>query len=103
MKIYISGPVTGTDDYKERFEKAAEKIRKKGHEAINPIDLQKILDPETTTWAQYMSAAIGLLQACDAAFFLDAWQLSRGATKERNAARTYGILIFDDSTGIPRA
>lgn len=25
MKVYISGPVTGTDDYVERFQKAEDK------------------------------------------------------------------------------
>ena len=103
MKIYISGPITGTADFKERFEAAAQKIRENGHEAVNPVKLHDILDPATTTWAQYMSAALGLLYACDAALFLPGWQLSKGATKERNAARNGGLLIFDDPEDLPRS
>lgn len=103
MKIYISGPITGTADYKERFEKAAQKITANGHEAVNPVKLHDILDPATTTWAQFMSAATGLLYACDAALFLPGWQLSKGAMKERHAARNGGLLIFDDPEDLPRS
>ena len=27
MRVYISGPITGTDDYMERFAEAEEKLR----------------------------------------------------------------------------
>lgn len=103
MKIYISGAITGTTDYEKRFGDAAKKIRENGHEAVNPVDLHAILDPATTTWAQYMSAATGLLYACDAALFLPGWQLSKGAMKERHAARNGGLLIFDDPEDLPRS
>ena len=91
-KVYISGPITGTDDYKKRFAEAAEAIKGKGYEAVNPVDLQEILSEKTTTHAQYMSAALGLLYACDAVLFLPGWQNSKGALKEHTAARTCGLL-----------
>lgn len=103
MKIYISGAITGTTDYKERFGAAAKKIRENGHEAVNPVDLHAILNPETTTHGQYMSAALGLLYACEAVYFLPGWQLSKGAMKERHAARNGGLLIFDSAEDLPRS
>ena len=101
-KIYISGPITGTTDYKERFREAAEAVKKKGFEAINPVELQSILSEKTTTHAQYMSAALGLLYACEAVLFLPGWQNSKGAVKEHTAARTCGLLRFYDLTEIPQ-
>lgn len=103
MKIYISGRITGTDDFKPRFNLAAIEILRKGHEAINPVGLQKILAPETTSWAQYMAAALGLLYASDAVLLLPDWENSKGAQKERAAARRLGMRIFYDPKEIPNA
>lgn len=36
MKIYISGPITGTRYYMERFRKAEEKLTAAGHTVYNP-------------------------------------------------------------------
>ena len=101
MKIYISGRITGTDDFKTRFNLAAIEIRRKGHEAINPVGLHKILQPETTSWARYMAAALGLLYASDAILLLPNWENSKGAQKERAAALRLGMRIFYDPKEIP--
>lgn len=101
MKIYIAGKITGTDDFIERFGAAAKKIREKGHTPVSPISLQDILPQENTTHAQYMSACFGLMRACEGAYFLPDWQESKGARAERGAARLFGLLIFEEETGIP--
>ena len=49
MKIYISAPISGTSDYRERFDVAERCIEAKGHEGINPCKLDAILKPETTS------------------------------------------------------
>ena len=36
MRTYISGPITGTTDYKERFAVAEQAINAAGYVAINP-------------------------------------------------------------------
>lgn len=36
MRVYISGPITGTEDYMERFAKAEEKLTAAGHQVYNP-------------------------------------------------------------------
>ena len=101
MKIYISGPISGMKDYKARFDVAAQQIRAKGHEAINPCDLNRILDPATTSWTQYMLADIGLLKACDAIVQLDGWESSRGAKLEHAEAVKYGIKVYKRLENIP--
>lgn len=56
--IYISGKITGTDDYKDRFLKAEQKLRSRGFDVLNPVKvgewLERYLAPEVPTWIQYM-------------------------------------------------
>ena len=37
--IYISGPITGTSDYMERFEKAEKELIENGYSVINPAEV----------------------------------------------------------------
>ena len=37
MKVYISLPVTGTSDYKERSEAIEKVLTEQGHTVINPV------------------------------------------------------------------
>jgi hypothetical protein len=39
MKTYISGAITGTTDYMERFEKAEQLLKAQGREVVNPTKL----------------------------------------------------------------
>lgn len=39
MTIYISGKITGTTDYLNRFKEAEQHLKKAGHEVINPAEL----------------------------------------------------------------
>ena len=49
MKIYISGAITGTDDYMERFVKAEKELTENGYSAINPAKVNAQL-PEDTSY-----------------------------------------------------
>ena len=100
-KIYISGPISGTKDYRDRFKVAAQQIRAKGHEPVNPCDLDRILDPATTTWTQFMLADIGLLKACDAVVVLEGWESSRGAKIEVKKAQELGMTVYKQIDNIP--
>lgn len=90
MKVYISGPITGTKDYSERFEKAEHYLRQQGYEVINPAKIMEPL-PESTTWEEYMKIAIVLLEQCDMVFMLKNWQKSGGAVLEQEHASNLGI------------
>lgn len=85
QKVYISGPITGTDDYQERFARAEEWLTEHGYEAVNPAKENAKL-PEGTTWKQYMGEALRLLMGCDKIFMLKGWSGSRGATLELRVA-----------------
>ncbi len=49
MKLYISGPITGTDDYMERFAAAQKELEEEGWTVINPALVNSNL-PKDTEW-----------------------------------------------------
>lgn len=80
-KIYISGPITGTDDYIERFEKAEKELEYKGYTVINPAKVNSNL-PDDTTWLEYMKISLCMLHMCNCIYMLKGWKESRGAYLE---------------------
>lgn len=91
MKIYISGKITGTSDYMDRFAKAEKALRTKGLEVVNPAkeDL-----PKNLPWEEYMKHDVKLLAGCDAIYMLDGWRQSRGACLERELALNLKLKVL---------
>ena len=81
MKIYISGSITGTDDFMERFSIAQKKLERDEHEVVNPALVNSNL-PKSTTYSEYMDMSICMLKMCDAIYLLEGWESSRGANLE---------------------
>lgn len=102
-KVYISGAITETKDYKERFHKAKRKLEAEGHFVFNPVEtaddvawkhrLQNLPEP---TWQDYMRADLQELACCDEVYMLKGWRESEGAKFEHLVARTVGIKIRDE-------
>lgn len=88
MKVYISGAITGTDDYMERFEAAEKAITDAGYTAVNPAKINSNL-PEDTTYDEYMKLSMCLLEMCDVIYMLDGWEESNGANMELKYAVTH--------------
>ena len=91
MKIYISGKITGTSDYMDRFAKAEKALLTKGWEVVNPAkeDL-----PQNLPWEEYMKHDVRLLAGCDAIYMLDGWRQSRGACLERELALNLKLKVL---------
>lgn len=89
MKVYISGAITGTDDYMERFAKAEEQLVNDGFIVINPAKVNGQL-PKETSYDEYMKMSILMLSMCDAIYMLDGWKNSKGACIE------YGYALGTD-------
>lgn len=92
MRIYISGPITGTDDYMERFARAEEKLTAAGHQVYNPAHANSYM-PGGTTYEEYMKVSFTLLKMADAIYMLDGWEQSRGANREYGYALGKGLKI----------
>ena len=98
-KIYISGPISGTADWKERFERAEKELRvlySAGGEEIDVINPARIEMPEGTTWQQYMDITLQMLRGCDEVYMLAGWRNSKGAQIERLYALGSGMEIMHE-------
>lgn len=91
MKIYISGAISNTDDYMERFAKAEKELAEKGYSVINPAKVNAQL-PEDTAHEEYMKISICLLDMCDSIYILKDWNKSYGAIRE------FGFAIGENKT-----
>ena len=100
MKIYISGKITGTDDYMERFEAEEQRLKDEfpDTEIVNPAKIGANM-PKTTTWQKYMSICYMLLDMCDAVSMMDGWKLSAGACVEYGYALARDMIIIGDERG----
>nr|DAJ73648.1 MAG TPA: hypothetical protein [Caudoviricetes sp.] len=91
-KIYISGQISGLTrpEYVANFLEAARLLNAQGYDVVNP--LFNGVDA-TQPWQVHMKADIKLLLDCDAIYMLPNWEVSNGATLEREIAKTLGLEI----------
>lgn len=85
MRVYISGPITGTEDYIERFAKAKAALQADGNSVINPAALGEVL-PADATHAEYMELCLPLVKMADAIFMMNGYEKSKGARMELECA-----------------
>jgi hypothetical protein len=78
MKVYISGPITGHTNFRERFAAAEELLKMGNYEVVNPAEELAEL-PTGTSHEIYMDKSLELLSECDGIYMLDGWENSRGA------------------------
>jgi len=92
MKIYIAGKITGEPqgDVFTKFNTAAYRIKQKGHEIVNPLDLCS----SSWEWEECMKVCIEQLITCDAIYLLPDWALSKGARLEHEIASGLGLKII---------
>jgi nucleoside 2-deoxyribosyltransferase len=92
MKIYLSGPITGVENYMEIFNRHEAALKETGHEVINPAKLNHDHDK---SWTSYMKEDIRALLDCDVIALIPGWEESRGARIECGIAKRLGMdLLF---------
>lgn len=93
MKVYISIPISGHDELKQRARAAAtaETLRAAGHEPVNPFDIDAGPDPG---YADYLCADLRVLAGCDAIYLSEGWQFSRGCRIEAAFAKEFNIRFL---------
>lgn len=107
MKIYISLPISGKDLATQQAlaTQIAERIKALGHKPVNPFDTPH--PPFGTSpkeqYAYYMGEDIKRLLMCDAVYFCEGWNKSRGCLAESCIAQLYGLERFRSIGFIPKA
>ena len=91
MKIYLSGKITGDDNYKSKFAAYEEKLKKFGFEVFNPAIMPNMFDYE-----DFMKLDFLALSFCDAIYLLPDWDKSNGAIREYEEAKRLGLKVFKD-------
>ena len=92
MRVYISGQISGVDDYKNNFRDAGKFLLLEKHEVIDPTAFDGILPK--LTYEEYMKFDLALLDLCDAIYMLKGWEKSLGANREYGYALAAGKHIM---------
>lgn len=93
-KVYLSGPVSGTKDYVDRFVKMEILIRRNFYDldVVNPVRVMAQM-PESD-YKQYIKLSLQLLDDCDYICILNGAENSKGAQLEAAYAQCMGIEII---------
>ena len=90
----MSGPISNTLDYKERFADAKKKILKQfpDAEVINPTMVEL---PSTCSHKDYMNIDFKLLDLAETICMLPGWDCSKGACMEYGYAMAKDLNILE--------
>lgn len=94
MIAYISGPITGNDNYKAQFAAAQAQLEAKGWTVINPAELDAAIPLGIMEHREYIQIDLALLRKADCLVLLDGWEESSGANTELSQALATGIYVM---------
>ena len=87
-RVFLSGPISGVKDYRERFAEKAAEVWNAGDVPFDPALIE--LGPDATP-ADYLLECLEELVKCDAICFLPGARKSKGSLIEREFAKYAGI------------
>ena len=97
MRVYISGKITGDENYLKKFADAEIKLRAEGHDVINPCDVSQCFP--FLSYDEYMRLDFALVDMADALYMLRDWGESKGANAELKRAVKAGKEIYFETSG----
>lgn len=99
MKIYISGKITSSNNWKEDYSKTVEQFEHLKKQFIELGYDDVIIPTELCTpdmdWEQCMIVCLKAMLDCDAVYFFNDWVNSKGAVIEFNLAKSLGMPIYN--------
>ena len=93
-KIYISIPITGLDEkrQREKADRIKMSLSRDGWQPINPFDVYVGPDPASRT---YLGTDVRIIiDYADVIFMCDGWERSKGCQVEKFVAETYGKTVM---------
>lgn len=90
-KCYLSGPITGTTDYHDRFISAFQNVFEMGMVPINPVTLKHDHDKK---YESYLKESLKAMLDCQCIYLMTGYEKSKGATIERFIAQRLNYEIF---------
>ena len=92
--IFISGPISGIDNYEDNFNNAEEYLKSWGFiNIINPTKIMKAL-PKGIEYEKALKIDLAMVEQCKYIYMLNGWQDSNGANQEIACAAQEGLIIF---------
>lgn len=108
--IYISGKITGDDNYRKKFAMAENRLIRDGYSVLNPVEFCKGMEKKakelgvSLDWGDYMRKCLVTIPAADAMYMLIDWKESRGARLEHHIAQELEIeIIYEEAVTEVRA
>src|SRR6266568_904658 len=97
MKVYVSGGISGVDNYEEIFAQATKKIREVWkHEVISPAERDEEIGKDKP-WGIYLAEDLAIILTdpdLEGIVMLPGWERSKGACLEKHAAEARGLRII---------
>lgn len=97
-KVFISGPITGVQNYEENFSLREKALKELGYSVVNPVKIGEVLKKQLhrePKYEEYMKVCLTSLLDCDGISFLDGHENSKGSNIEKFVAENCGIATLD--------